>query len=145
MYNVIVLIWLCWVSMAAWPFLSSWTVGSRASRPSSCGIRASLLPGTWDLPRPGIEPMSPTLAGRFFTTEHRGSPPCQFLQGPHHSLRHFALHRMERGSCDSPGSGGPVRGTSPGTTLLGSDPSPTAHELCDISKLLRLSVLGFLI
>ena len=25
--------------------------------------------GMWDLPRPGIEPMSPALAGEFFTTE----------------------------------------------------------------------------
>ena len=28
--------------------------------------------GTWDLPRPGIEPMSPALAGGFFTTEPLG-------------------------------------------------------------------------
>ena len=28
----------------------------------------------WDLPEPGIEPMSPALAGRFFTTESPGKP-----------------------------------------------------------------------
>ena len=28
----------------------------------------------WDLPGPGIEPMSPALAGRFFTTEPPGKP-----------------------------------------------------------------------
>ena len=28
----------------------------------------------WDLPGPGIELMSPTLAGRFFTTESPGKP-----------------------------------------------------------------------
>ena len=28
----------------------------------------------WDLPGSGIEPMSPALAGRVFTTEHLGSP-----------------------------------------------------------------------
>jgi len=29
----------------------------------------------WDFPRPGIEPMSPALAGRiFFTTESPGKP-----------------------------------------------------------------------
>ena len=28
----------------------------------------------WDLPRPGIEPVSPALAGRFFTTEPPGKP-----------------------------------------------------------------------
>ena len=29
----------------------------------------------WDLPRPGVEPMSPTLVGGFFTTEPPGKPP----------------------------------------------------------------------
>ena len=28
----------------------------------------------WDLPGPGIKPMSPALAGRFFTTESPGKP-----------------------------------------------------------------------
>ena len=28
----------------------------------------------WDLPRPGLEPMSPTLAGRFLTTAPPGKP-----------------------------------------------------------------------
>ena len=32
-------------------------------RLSNCGSRAELLRGMWDLPRPGLEPMSPTLAG----------------------------------------------------------------------------------
>ena len=33
-------------------------------RLSSCGSRAQLLRGTWDPPRPGLEPVSPALAGR---------------------------------------------------------------------------------
>ena len=33
-------------------------------RLSSCGSRAQLLRGMWDLPRPGLEPASPALAGR---------------------------------------------------------------------------------
>ena len=37
-------------------------------RLSSCGSRAQLLRGTWDLPGPGLEPVSPALAGRFSTT-----------------------------------------------------------------------------
>ena len=49
-------------------------------RLSSCGSRAQLLRGMWDLPRPqllrgmwdlprpGLEPVSPALAGRFSTT-----------------------------------------------------------------------------
>ena len=36
---------------------------------SSCGTWAYLLRGMWDLLRSEIEPMSPALAGRFFTTE----------------------------------------------------------------------------
>ena len=28
----------------------------------------------WDLPRPGVEPVSPALAGAFFTTEETGKP-----------------------------------------------------------------------
>ena len=37
-------------------------------RLSSCGLRAQLLRGMWDLPRPGLEPVSPALAGRFSIT-----------------------------------------------------------------------------
>ena len=29
----------------------------------------------WDLPRPGLEPVSPALAGRFSTTAPPGKPP----------------------------------------------------------------------
>ena len=38
-------------------------------RLSICGSRAQLLRGMWDLPRPGLEPVSPALAGRFSTRE----------------------------------------------------------------------------
>ena len=41
---------------------------------SSCGTQAQLLHGLWDLPRPGTEPMSPTLAGGFLSTEPPGKP-----------------------------------------------------------------------
>ena len=43
-------------------------------RLSNCGSRAQLLRGMWDLPRPGLEPMSPALAGRFSTTAPPGKP-----------------------------------------------------------------------
>ena len=36
--------------------------------------------GLWDLPRLGIEPMSPALAGRFFTTEPPGTPQKERLK-----------------------------------------------------------------
>ena len=37
-------------------------------RLSSCGAWASLTQDMWDLPRPGIEPVSPALAGGLLTT-----------------------------------------------------------------------------
>ena len=43
-------------------------------RLSSCGSRAQLLHSMWDLPRPGLEPVSPALAGRFSTTAPPGKP-----------------------------------------------------------------------
>ena len=39
----------------------SWALEHRLS---SCGAVALLLCGIWNLPRPGIKPMSPALAGR---------------------------------------------------------------------------------
>ena len=39
--------------------------GLQTCRLSNCGSRAQLLRGVWDLPRPGLEPVSPALAGRF--------------------------------------------------------------------------------
>ena len=46
----------------------------QTSRLSSCGSRAQLLHGMWDLPRPGLEPVSPALAGRFSATAPPGKP-----------------------------------------------------------------------
>ena len=47
-------------------------------RLSNCGSRAQLLCGMWDLPRLGLEPVSPALAGRFSTTAPPGKP-CSFF------------------------------------------------------------------
>ena len=47
---------------------------------SNCGSWAQSLRGMWDLPRPGLEPVSPALAGRFSTTAPPGKPLfCLFL------------------------------------------------------------------
>ena len=43
-------------------------------RLSNCGSRAQLLRGTWDPPRPGLEPVSPALTGRLSTTAPPGKP-----------------------------------------------------------------------
>ena len=41
----------------------SWALECRLS---NCGTWASLLRGMWDLPGPGLKPVSPALAGGFF-------------------------------------------------------------------------------
>ena len=94
-------LWLCWVFVSVrglslvaasgghsssrcvglslpWPLI---TVASLVAehrlqmrRLSSCGSRAQLLRGMWDLPRPGLEPVSSALAGRFSTTAPPGKP-----------------------------------------------------------------------
>ena len=43
-------------------------------RLSNCGSWAQLLRGMWDPPRPGLEPVSPALAGRLSTTAPPGNP-----------------------------------------------------------------------
>ena len=59
-------------------FVIPWTVALQA--PLAVGFPRQeywswlLFPSPEDLPDPGIEPMSPTLAGRFFTTEPPGKP-----------------------------------------------------------------------
>ena len=94
-------VWLCWVFVpvrgpslvvASGGHPSSRCAGLSPSRPlvaehrlqmrrlSSCGSRAELLRGMWDLPRPGLEPASPALAGRFSTTAPPGKPSKIFLR-----------------------------------------------------------------
>ena len=51
--------------------------GLQMHRLSSCGSRAQSLWGMWDLPRPGLEPVFPALAGRFSTTAPPGKPPLE--------------------------------------------------------------------
>ena len=50
-------------------------------RLSNCGSRAQLHRGMWDLPRPGLEPVSPALAGGFLTTAPAGKPRKNFYFG----------------------------------------------------------------
>ena len=92
--------WLCWVFVslrglspvvASGGHSSSRCTGLSLSRPlvaehrlqtrrlSNCGSRAQPLRGMWDLPRPGLEPVSPALAGGFSTTVPPGKPPKQIF------------------------------------------------------------------
>ena len=53
-------------------------VASRCGGFSCCGAQ-TLLRGMWDLPRPGVEPVSPALAGGFLTTAPSGESLLFFL------------------------------------------------------------------
>ena len=93
-------LWLCWVFVSVRGFSlvaasgghsSSQCVGLSLSQPlvaehrlqtrrlSNCGPRAQPLHGMWDLPRPGLEPVSPALAGRLSTTAPPGKPCFTFF------------------------------------------------------------------
>ena len=98
---VVFFFWLHWVSVAArglslvaakggysslWcaGFSLRWllllrSTGSRCAGFSSCGTWAQLL-HAWDLPRPGLETVSPALAGRFLTTAPPGKSETRCLK-----------------------------------------------------------------
>ncbi|KAJ8777326.1 hypothetical protein J1605_014709 [Eschrichtius robustus] len=57
-----------------WAFLRMTKHRLQTRRLSSCGSRAQLLRGMWDPPRPGLESVSPALAGGFSTTAPPGKP-----------------------------------------------------------------------
>ena len=70
---------LCWLLLlqsmgsrrVGFSSCGSWALERRLS---TCGARALLLRGMWDLPGPGLEPVSPALAGGFLTTVPPGKP-----------------------------------------------------------------------
>ena len=100
-FYLFIYLWLCWVFVSVHGLSLVAASGGHSSsrcaglftivaslvaehrlqthRLSSCGLRAQLLRGMWDLPRPGPEPVSPALAGRFSTTAPPGKPEVYFL------------------------------------------------------------------
>ena len=74
-------------------FATPWTVARQASL--SMGFARLeywsrlLLPSPRDLPNPGIEPGSPSLAGRFFTTEPPGKLKERSIHLPDVLSNHF--------------------------------------------------------
>ena len=68
--------------------LSSCGLRALECRFSSCGSRAQLLSGMWDLPRPGIKPLFPALAGRLLT-----------IVPPGKSLKWASCRQLIYGSC----------------------------------------------
>ena len=65
-----------WASVFVAHGLSSCGLWALEHRFSSCGARAQLLRDMWDLPGPGLKPVSPALAGRFLTTVPLGKLSC---------------------------------------------------------------------
>ena len=65
-------------------------------RLSSCGSRAQLLCGMWDLPRPGLVPVSPALAGRVSTTVPPGKPYTSFLYFILYCILNYFSARFKR-------------------------------------------------
>ena len=99
-FFLIIYFWLCWVFISVRGLSSCGEQGPlfiavrgpltiaaslvaehrlQTRRLSNCGSRAQLLCGMWDLHRPGLEPLSPALAGGFSTTAPPGKPFHSFL------------------------------------------------------------------
>ena len=67
-------LWAQWASVVAAQRLSSWGPRALEHGLSSCGSWARLFHCMWNLPGPGIEPVSPASTGRFPATEPPGKP-----------------------------------------------------------------------
>ena len=67
-------------SCGEWGLLLLRSRGSRPAGFSSCGAWAWLLRGIWDLPGPGLEPVSPALAGGFLTIVSPAKPNPRLLK-----------------------------------------------------------------
>ena len=102
--NLFIYFWVCWVFVSVRGLSPVAASGGHSSsrcaglftvaaslvaehrlqtrRLSSCGSRAQSLRGMWDPPRPGLEPVSPALAGRFSTTAPPGKPPWLIFEFP---------------------------------------------------------------
>ena len=82
---------------------------------NSCSGRAQLPCGMWDLPRPGIELLSPALAGRFFTIKPPGKP---FLLSSHLTSCFFSVFYKDFPSSFQPPDIGISQGLSLGFFLI---------------------------
>ena len=89
-----------WLQCVGFPlrwFLLLGSTGSMAHGLSSCGVWAQLPSGMWHLPGLGIKPVSPALAGGFFTTRPPGKSQrplfllCVFISFPLVNIFHFHL------------------------------------------------------
>ena len=80
---------------------SSWGSQALEHRVRVCRERAWLLCSMWDLPRLGIEPVSPATAGWFFTTEPPGKPHESSMRKSHEKLKLSSLYKYESWGTES--------------------------------------------
>ena len=73
------LVWSTGSRACGFSSCSSWALESRLSGRGVQGQWIQLPCSMWNLPRPGIEPTSPALAGRFLTTGPSGKPFKYFI------------------------------------------------------------------
>ena len=81
-------LWGVWASVVAALGLRSCGCQAVGHSFNSWGHTDLAVCSVWGLPGSGIEPASPVLAGRVFTTEPRGKPP-----GSYFSISFLAAHR----------------------------------------------------
>lgn len=67
----------CWAPGAVPSLLAERGLG--CADLSGCSAQASLFPGVWDVPSPGMESVSPAWQGRFFTSGPPGKLPPRVL------------------------------------------------------------------
>ena len=99
-----------------------------------CDTQAQLLWGVWDLPGPGIEPMSPESAGGFFDTEPPGKPCdlCFNLLQAHDGVETEVSEPLSK---NSPLPSPPRRAAE-----VRADPSPSSPESVCLSVLEHLNL-----
>ena len=90
---------LFWLLLLLSTGFSSYSSRALERRLNSCGTWAYLLCGVWDLPRSGVEPIFPALAGGFFTTEPPGKPHL-FIRKFWLCLIFTAVHRFFVVECE---------------------------------------------
>ena len=77
-----------------WASFSSWGLWALELWLSSCGTWAQMICSMWDLPGPGFEPVSPELAGGFFTIGPPGKPQQLSSLKAHQLLPQFSVLRL---------------------------------------------------
>ena len=78
---------LLWSTDSRQASFSSWGLQALEHRLNSYGAQAWLIRGMWDLPEPGLEPVSAALVGRFLITAPPGKP-----EGWCHFNRYECIH-----------------------------------------------------